>query len=438
MKIAVVGTGYVGLVTAVCLAHTGHEVRCLDRDETKISLLRRGVPPIFEAGVRELMEENKNSLIYTADPGEAIPGAEVIFICVGTPERADGYANLAAIYESAEEIAEHADRDCVVVVKSTVPMGTNEKLEKLLSSRIRRGIRLEVASNPEFLSQGTAVRDMLSGQRLVLGVESETAEAVLRRVYREFDVPILVSDRKTAEMIKYASNNFLALKISYINEIANLCEAVGADVETVALGMGMDERIGNRFLRSGVGYGGSCFPKDTKALHWLARYHDFELKTVKAAIEVNENQKIRLIKKARRYYPCLEGLNAAVLGLSFKPGTDDLRDAPSLQHVAVLLDNGVHVRVWDPAAMEGFRRLFTGSVRYCSSIGEALKDTDICFILTEWEEVRAFPLVMFPRLMKRPVVLDGRNCFDPGAAREAGIVYDSIGRRPVLGDVAQQ
>jgi len=432
MKIAIAGTGYVGLVTGVCLAQWGHDVICVDAEKTKVATLNSGKTPIFESGVEELMLACKDRLEYTCDYKYAYRDSQVIFICVGTPERGDGYANLKYAYEAAEQIAETAETDCVVIVKSTVPIGTNDKLEKLIKSKSKNNIKIHIASNPEFLSQGTAVHDMLHGPRIVIGVENEYSESVLRQVYAGFDSQLVVTDRRTAEMIKYASNNFLALKISFINEIANLCEMVDADVETVAYGMGLDSRIGDKFLRSGIGYGGSCFPKDTKALHWLAKYHDYEIKTVKAAIEVNENQKIKLIKKARKYYKSMEGLTVAVLGLTFKPGTDDLRDAPSLQNIPILLDDGAIVNVWDPAGCENFKNLYPNEVNYCSSIEEAIIAADVCFILTEWKEIREFDLLKYAALMKRAIVIDGRNCYSLKEAGSAGIVYDSIGRKTVI------
>lgn len=431
MKIAIAGAGYVGLVTGVCLAHVGHEVVCIDADKAKIAVLNSGKSPIYEAGVEELMESCKDRLEYSCDYENAYRNSQIIFICVGTPERGDGYANLTYVYKAAEQIAETVENDCIVIVKSTVPIGTNDKLEKLFHSNSKNSVSIQVASNPEFLSQGTAVYDMLHGPRLVIGVENEYCENVLRQLYAGFDSPMLVTDRCSAEMIKYASNNFLALKISFINEIANLCEMVDADIDTVAYGMGLDSRIGDKFLRSGIGYGGSCFPKDTKALHWLAKYHDYEIKTVKAAIEVNENQKLKLIKKARKYYKSLEGLTVAVLGLTFKPDTDDLRDAPSLQNVPIMLDDGAKVNVWDPAGCENFRALFPNEVNYCSLIEQAIEGADICFILTEWNEIRDFDIRKYADLMNRAIVIDGRNCYKLKNAREAGIVYDSIGRKAV-------
>ena len=346
MKISIAGTGYVGLVTGTCLAYYGHDITCVEMNENKLTLLNNGESPIFEPLISEMMSSCAERLTYTNDYKTAYRQAEVIFICVGTPERSDGYANLKQVYTVAEQIAETAQNDCIVVIKSTVPMGTNEKIEKLLFSKKDKNVHIEVASNPEFLSQGSAVNDFLNAQRVVLGVNSKYSEMKLRQIYSDAEQNLIITDRRTAEMIKYASNNFLALKISFINEIANLCEIVEADIETVALGMGMDSRIGEKFLRSGIGYGGSCFPKDTRALHWLAKYHDYEIKTIKAAIEVNENQKIRLTKKARKYYPSLEGLTVAVLGLTFKPDTDDLREAPSIQNVAILLEEGANINVW--------------------------------------------------------------------------------------------
>ncbi len=432
MKIAIAGTGYVGLVTGVCLASVGHEVVCVDSDINKITALNNGKPPIFETGVEELMAICKGRIEYTCDYETAYRDSQVIFICVGTPERGDGYANLKYVYEVAEQIAENAAANCVVIVKSTVPIGTNDKLEKLFHSDATHPVSIQVASNPEFLSQGTAVHDMLHGARIVIGVENEYCESALRQVYTGFDSPIVVTDRRSAEMIKYASNNFLALKISFINEIANLCEIVDADVDIVAYGMGLDNRIGDKFLRSGIGYGGSCFPKDTKALHWLAKYHDYEIKTVKAAIEVNENQKLKLIKKARKYYKSLEGLTIAVLGLTFKPGTDDLRDSPSLQNIPIMLDDGATVNVWDPAGCENFKKLYPTEVNYCASIEQTIAGADICFILTEWQEIREFDLRKYVGLMKRAVVIDGRNCYSLEDARSTGLIYDSIGRKAIV------
>ncbi|WHY70063.1 UDP-glucose/GDP-mannose dehydrogenase family protein [Neobacillus sp. SuZ13] len=431
VKIAVAGTGYVGLVTGVCLAENGHSVFCVDIDDRKVALMSSGISPIYEPGLEELMVKNMDRLNFTTNYKEAYKDADVIFIGVGTPEKPDGSANLSYVNAVAVQIAESIENDCVVVIKSTVPVGTNDKIEDLIKTNLVHNVKVSVASNPEFLSQGTAVRDTLNASRIVIGVEEPRAGEILSDVYKDFGAPILVTNRKSAEMIKYASNDFLALKISFINEIANLCEIIGADIEDVALGMGYDNRIGNRFLNSGIGYGGSCFPKDTKALHWLANFHDHELKTIKAAIDVNENQKLKLVKKSRKYFDSLKGLNVAVLGLTFKPGTDDLREAPSLVNIPILLEDGANVKAWDPVGIENFEKLYPENITYSTSIEDTLKDADLCFIFTEWDEVKNFNLSNYSKLMRNPIILDGRNCYDLTSAKDAKIIYDSIGRETI-------
>ena len=428
MKIVVAGTGYVGLVTAVCLSEVGHNVTCVDVNKEKIKILNEGKSPIYEPGLEELMRKNKSLLTYTLDSKNAYKNADVIFIGVGTPEKKDGSANLKYVYEVAKEIAQSIEKDCIVVVKSTVPIGTNKKIEKYIKDNLKNNVKIEIVSNPEFLSQGTAVKDTLHAQRIVLGVQSKHAENVMKEVYDGFGQPYIITNRESAEMIKYASNDFLALKISYINEIANLCEIVGADIQDVAKGMGMDTRIGNKFLQAGIGYGGSCFPKDTKALSWLANFNDYELKTIKAAIEVNENQKLKLIKKARKHYETFEGLNVAVLGLTFKPNTDDLREAPSLENIPILIEDGANVKAYDPVGENNFKKLYPTEIKYCDNIEETLKDTDICFIFTEWDEIKNIKPEEYKKLMKTPLVYDGRNIYDLKEMKENGVEYYSIGR----------
>ena len=431
MKIAVAGTGYVGLVTGVCLASKGHQVWCVDVDETKVELMKQGISPIYEPGLSELMKEHMDALTFTTDYRSAYKDADVIFIGVGTPEKKDGSANLSYVYTVAGQIAESIEKDCIVVVKSTVPIGTNDKIENFLRAKVRRDVNVFVASNPEFLAQGTAVRDTLHASRIVIGVENPEAGEVLKKVYEDFDAPKMVVNRRSAEMIKYASNDFLALKISYINEIANLCETVGANIEDVSVGMGMDPRIGNRFLNAGIGYGGSCFPKDTKALSWLAAFNDKEIKTIKAAIEVNDSQKFKLIKKAKKYYDSFEGLTVAVLGLTFKPGTDDLREAPSLVNIPILLEDGAKVKAWDPVGVANYKKYYPTEIEYCPTIDKALEDADICFIFTEWPDIKNMDVSLFEKKMKCPIVLDGRNCYPLDAFKDVHIIYDSIGR-PVV------
>ena len=427
MKIAVAGTGYVGLVTGVCLAEHEHEVTCVDVDQNKIDIMRQGISPIYEPGLEELMKKNMERLTFTTDYASAYKDADVIFIGVGTPEKKDGSANLTYVYTVAEQIALNITKDCVVVVKSTVPIGTNDRIEAFIKSKVKDGIKVYIASNPEFLAQGTAVRDTLHASRIVIGTSEEYAQNVLQEVYKNFDAPKMVTDRCSAEMIKYASNDFLALKISYVNEIANLCEIVGANITDVTKGMGFDSRIGNKFLNAGIGYGGSCFPKDTKALHWLASFHDYEIKTIKAAIEVNENQKIRMVKKLFKYYKNLRGLTVAALGLTFKPNTDDLREAPSLVNIPMLLEEGCNVKAWDPVGVENFKKL-NNNIDYCDTIKETLKDADVCLIFTEWNEIKEMDIKDFEKYMKNPIVIDGRNCFDIDKFKNTKITYDSIGR----------
>lgn len=430
MKIVVAGTGYVGLVTGACLAEIGHSVTCVDIDEKKVEMMKKGISPIYEPGLDELLKNNYDlgKLDFTLDYVNSYRDADVIFIGVGTPEREDGSANLEYVYNVAKQIAENVEKDALVVVKSTVPIGTNDKLEEYIKINLKNNVNVEVASNPEFLSQGTAVKDTLNASRIVVGVESKKAEETLREVYERFNHPIVVTNRRSAEMVKYASNDFLALKISFINEIANLCEIVGANIEEVTKGMSYDERIGSKFLKAGIGYGGSCFPKDTKALHWLAEDNGYELKTVKATIEVNENQKFRLIRKAIQKYGTLKGMKVAVLGLTFKPGTDDLREAPSIPNVRRLLEEEAEVVAYDPVGTENFKKLYPEKIKYVNSSEEALKDADLAFIFTEWEEIKSIEIRKFKELMKNAIVYDGRNCFDINDKELETIEYYSIGR----------
>lgn len=430
MKIAIAGTGYVGLVTAVCLAEKGHNVICVDVDENKIRIMEQGVSPIYEDGLQQLMLKNRDSITYTINYKSAYNEADVIFVGVGTPEKKDGSANLSYVWDVVRNIAESVTGRCVVVVKSTVPIGTNEKIEKYLQDNKKPTAVITVVSNPEFLSQGTAVKDTLHASRIVIGVNDKESAEVMMKVYERFDVPKLVTNRQSAEMIKYASNDFLALKISYINEIANLCEDIGADIDDVAMGMGLDTRIGNKFLNAGIGYGGSCFPKDTKALHWISTVHNKELKTVKAAIEVNEQQKFRLLKKAKEYYETFNGLKVAILGLTFKPGTDDLREAPSLVNIPIFLDDGAEVYAYDPIGVKNFKNIYPSEIKYCDTPQEALCGADICFIFTEWEEIKALKEEDFI-LMKKAIILDGRNCYDLSVMEQYPVVYESIGRKAI-------
>lgn len=437
-KIAVAGTGYVGLVAGVSFAEVGHQVICVDVDEKKVELMKQGISPIYEAGLEELMRKNYTAgrIDYTVDYKLAYRDADVIFIGVGTPEQPDGSANLTYIATVARQIAETIEKDCLVVVKSTVPVGTNDKVEQFIKDFLVHDVHVEVASNPEFLAQGSAVHDTFHAARIIIGTESKWAEDILRKVYEPFNLPIVSVSRRSAEMIKYASNDFLALKISYMNDIANLCELVGADIQEVALGMSFDERIGSKFLNAGIGFGGSCFPKDTKALDYLARQHGYELRTVRAAIDVNKDQKTMLYKKACRRLITFNKLKVAVLGLTFKPGTDDLREAPSLENIPLLLDQGADVYAYDPVGMDNFRKKYpegrvgNGSLTYTNSPEEALEGAHVCFIFTEWDVIKAIKPSAYRELMKTPLVYDGRNIYRVEDMRKAGVEYYSIGRPP--------
>jgi len=436
-KIAVAGTGYVGLVAGVCFAEVGHQVTCVDIDENKVATMKQGISPIYEAGLEELMQQNyaAGRLAYTTDYVSAYKDADAIFIGVGTPEQPDGSANLSYIATVARQIAETIARDCLVVVKSTVPVGTNDKVEQFIKDFLLNDVKVEVASNPEFLAQGTAVQDTLQAARIIIGTESKWAEEMMMKIYEPFNLPIVAVSRRSAEMIKYAANDFLALKISYMNDIANLCELVGADIQDVAKGMSYDERIGNKFLNAGIGYGGSCFPKDTKALEYLAKQNGYELKTVKAAIEVNTDQKTVLYKKANQRLITFNGLKVAILGLTFKPGTDDLREAPALANVPLLLAQGAELYAYDPVGAENFKRKYPegengrGSIKYVENVAEALEDATVCFIFTEWGEVKAVKPEEYRTLMRTPLVYDGRNIYQVNEMKAAGVEYYSIGRK---------
>ncbi len=429
MKLAVAGTGYVGLVAGVCFAEKGHTVACVDVDEQKVKRLSAGESPIYEAGLEELLKKNlaAGRLHFTTDYKSAYADADAIFIGVGTPELPDGSANLSYIAAVCREIAESVAHDCLVVVKSTVPVGTNDKVEQYIKDNLVRDVTVRVASNPEFLAQGNAVNDTMHATRIIIGTEDEKAEGLLREIYAPFGLPIVSVSRRSAEMIKYACNNFLALKISYINDIANLCEMVGASVDDVAEGMRYDPRIGANFLRAGVGYGGSCFPKDTKALRYLAQQHGYNLRTVNAAVEINAEQKTRLFEKAKQRFMTFECMKVAVLGLAFKPGTDDLREAPALDNVRLLIDHGAHVTCYDPIAAENFHRHFP-EVKLAPSAEEALEGAFCCFVFTEWDEIKRLSPTQFREKMRVPLVYDGRNVFDPETMRCGGVEYYSIGR----------
>jgi UDPglucose 6-dehydrogenase len=424
MKLTVAGTGYVGLVTAVCMAEKGHDVTCVDVDQKKICLMQSGISPVYEDGLQDLMVKNKERLHFTTDFQKAYQDAEVIFIGVGTPEQEDGSANLSYVRAVAKQIAENIERDCVVVVKSTVPIGTNEEVEESILKNLKNHVNVFIASNPEFLSQGTAVRDTLHAKRVIIGTQNEAARKILAKVYEPFGLPMIFTDRRTAEMTKYACNDFLALKISYINEIANFCSLIGANVEDVIKGMSYDPRIGDKFLQPGIGYGGSCFPKDTKALYSLAKkQYGFEFRTIKASIDVNLEQKTKLFFLARKDLGSFDNRRVCLLGLTFKPGTDDLRESPAFDMASSLLKDGAVLFAFDPIGMKNMAKFHPNDIVYCHSAIEAIEKSEVVFLLTDWPVFKNIPLSAF----KEKYVYDGRNCLSVDTKKIAKI-YKSIGR----------
>ncbi|MDC3412684.1 UDP-glucose/GDP-mannose dehydrogenase family protein [Aquibacillus sp. 3ASR75-11] len=433
MNIAVVGVGYVGLVTGVSLAEIGHHVTCIDNNKEKVHTLQSGIAPFFEPGLDELMKKNvaNGRLAFADDLSSGCSNAEIVYIAVGTPQKNDGTVDLTDIEKVAIDLAHIILQDMIVVTKSTVPVGTNEYIKQLIDTNIVSSASIEVVANPEFLREGSAIHDTFHGDRIVIGSNNEWAATVIESVNKPFDIPIVKTDLRNAEMIKYASNAFLATKISFINEIANLCEKIGANVDDVAYGMGLDQRIGNAFLQAGIGYGGSCFPKDTRALVQLSGNMKHEFQLLKSVITINHNQQKLLIRKAIDRFQTLADKRIALLGLAFKPNTDDMREAASIPIVNELLKEGVDVVVYDPATMETAKKIFLNNVQYADSIETAITGADIVFILTEWDEFKRLDIHIFNQLMKDPVVFDGRNCFDLDQIKKAHIEYHSIGRPTV-------
>ncbi|PFA67278.1 UDP-glucose 6-dehydrogenase [Bacillus sp. AFS015802] len=432
MNISVIGAGYVGLVTGACLAEIGHHVICLDTDKQKVEILKRGKSPIYEPGLEALVKKN-NRLSFTTDYQVACEKAEIIIIAVGTPSLPDGSADLSAIQDVAGKIGSHVKRrGTIIVTKSTVPVGTNHKIKSWLNTESSSPGRFMIASNPEFLREGSAIHDTFNGDRIVIGTEEEEAAIKLEAMVSPFGVPVLHTSIESAEMIKYSSNAFLATKISFINEIANLCEKLGANVEDVAKGMGMDQRIGASFLQAGIGYGGSCFPKDTNALVQMAGEMEHKFELLESVIHVNAKQQVKLVQIAKDHVKELKGRRAGILGLSFKPNTDDIREAASLEMIKQLLLEGVQVTVYDPVATENAKSILGSSVAFADNCFDAIEDQEMVFIATEWEEFKVLRLKTISKLMKTPIIFDGRNCFSLEEAEEAAIDYYSIGRPAVI------
>ncbi|MEH7059732.1 UDP-glucose dehydrogenase family protein [Bacillus wiedmannii] len=430
MNVTVVGTGYVGLVTGVCLSEINHQVICIDTDEEKIRKMQSGVSPIYEPGLDELMQKNieKGTLHFTSNHKQGFENAEVIFIAVGTPQLPDGSANLQYVETVAKSIAKYVQQDVIVVTKSTVPVGTNDFVKKTILENLEKDVKIRVASNPEFLREGSAIQDTFQGDRIVIGTEDEETANALEEMYQSFGLPVFKTDIYSSEMIKYASNAFLATKISFINEISNICEKLGANVEDVASGMGFDHRIGRAFLNAGIGYGGSCFPKDTQALVQIAGGVEHNFHLLKSVIEVNNGQQAQIVEKIKARMGNLKDKKIAMLGLAFKPNTDDMREAASIVIANNLIQEGAKVIAYDPIATESAKKVLPQEVAYVDSLDKCLEGAEVTIIVTEWEEFKSMDLSKFKSSVKNAILFDGRNCFDLKVMEKEYIEYYSIGR----------
>ena len=432
MHIAVIGTGYVGLVTGACFADFGMRVTCVDKDEKKILSINAGKMPIFEPGLDALVAKNvrEGRLEFSTDVKGTVDRSLVVFLAVGTPPSGDGSADMSQIDEVAYEIARSLNGYKVIVTKSTVPVGAAARIKKIIDENKATSSRFSVAANPEFLREGAAINDFMRPDRVVIGSTDDEAIAILKDIYRPLfliETPFVITTPESAEMIKYASNAFLATKVSFINEISRLCELLGADVHDVARGMGMDVRIGSKFLHPGPGFGGSCFPKDAQALVALGRTVNYDVKIVEAALRVNEAQKNSILDRIRRLVPQLEGKTIGILGLAFKPETDDIREAPSVKIIDDLVKAGAKVRAYDPAAMESARRLLT-DVQYCDDEYDAARGSDALVVVTEWNQFRRLDMDRLKQVMREPNIIDLRNLYEPDTMRSAGFNYLAMGR----------
>lgn len=433
-KIAVIGTGYVGLVSGTCFAHIGNQVICCDIDQQKIDDLNKGTIPIYEPGLGDMVKANvaEGRLTFTTNIAQAIQTADIIYIAVGTPMSITGEADLRYVTAVAKTIGSAMNRYKVIVNKSTVPVGTGRLVERIVREHLQDDeLAFDVVSNPEFLREGSAIADCMNMDRAVIGATRDQAAEVIARLHEPFNTNIFITDMESAEMIKYASNAFLATKISYINAIANICERVGADVTQVAAGMGLDSRIGSKFLQAGIGYGGSCFPKDTHALVHIADMAGYDFQLMKSVIQTNDQQRLVIIDKLKDLLGNLKDKTIAILGLAFKPNTDDMRDAPSLMIIPKLLQQGVKIKAYDPVALKEARIHFGEMIAYEKDLYETVMNCDACVVLTEWDEVKSMDLHQVKMLLNQPYIVDGRNCFEPSDMERLGFTYLSIGRSGV-------
>lgn len=432
MKIAVAGAGYVGLVTASCFAELGNSVICVDIDENKIKKLNNGIIPIYEPGLEELVRNNKerHRLAFTTDLKKAIKDSDIIFICVGTPPRPSGEADLSYVENVARTVADAMDSYKLIVEKSTVPVQTGEKVAKTIRAYNIHKVDFDVVSNPEFLREGSAVEDFMHPDRIVVGCESEKAKQLMEKLYAPLKSTIIFTDIKSAEIIKHASNSFLATKISFINAVANICELAGADIEQVANGIGYDRRIGRNFLNAGIGYGGFCFPKDAEAFIKISEKLGYDFSLMKSVQEINNSQKNHFVKKIEKALWVVKGKTIGILGLAFKPNTDDMRFAPSVDIIKELQKEGAKIKAYDPEAMEKSREILD-DVEYCRDAYEVAKDADAMVIITEWNEFKELDLKRIKTLMRHHLILDGRNIYSPQSMKKEGFNYISVGRRDV-------
>ncbi len=429
MNVCVIGTGYVGLVTGAVFADLGNEVVCVDKEKEKVDMLNKGVMPIYEPGLEEMVNRNKNDrrMTFTTKISEGVKKSDVIFICVGTPPKPNGETDLSYVSTAAKEIARSIDRYKVIVNKSTVPVGTGDLVRNIIETNKRQNIDFDVVSNPEFLREGSAINDTFYPERIVIGAPNKHVAMKLLELYAPLERPMLITDVNSAELIKYASNAFLATKISFINAIANVCEKAGADVSHVIKGMGYDSRIGSAFLQAGLGFGGSCFPKDTDSLiHTAAKYGE-DFKLLKSVIEINKRRVENFVNRMKDVAKPLKGKTFGILGLAFKPNTDDIRDAKSLEIIRLLLDEKVNIKTYDPIAMENTKKVFP-KLDYCKSSYEMAKGCDALVVVTEWNEFKLLNLKKIREIMRRPLVFDGRNLYDPEQMEALGFEYYSIGR----------
>ncbi|MDD4938595.1 MAG: UDP-glucose/GDP-mannose dehydrogenase family protein [Candidatus Omnitrophica bacterium] len=432
MKISIIGTGYVGLVTGACLADLGNTVICADNNKNKITNLKKCIIPIYEPGLEELVKINvrKKRLCFTADIKEAVSKSQIIFIAVGTPSLSNGEADLTGVENVARNIALNMTGYRLIVEKSTVPVETGKWVKHTVSTFVKRNIDFDIASNPEFLREGQAINDFMHPDRIVIGAESKKARELMAALYKPLNAPLVITDIKSAELIKHASNSFLANKISFINAMSRICEKVGADVMEVAFGMGMDKRIGPGFLSAGIGYGGSCFPKDVDAFIDIAQKLGCDFDLLKAVREVNESQKNMFLKKIKDMLWIIKDKTIGVLGLSFKPDTDDIRNAPSIDIIRMLQAEGAKIKAYDPSAMEKAAKALD-KVKFCKDPYEACKGSDCLLIATEWDEFKELDFTRIKKMLKRPFIIDGRNIYDPAAMKKLGFMYAGIGRRAV-------